>query len=158
MSSPLVSLHIVLADPRPISVNHMYGVDHHGKMRLTAAGQEYEDALKVAVVAQTHKHDWKKVTEEIYARGGYVSLHIALYLEKVQNKAWKKGTTSRTEGGRLRSPYQRVDGSNYIKAIEDGVVKGTGIDDSCHLGVSLEKMEDPSRPRVEITYVVFCGN
>jgi Holliday junction resolvase RusA-like endonuclease len=147
---------VELTDPRPLSVNAMYSTGRNGRRFLTSAGEAFKDALKTAIVERTQELHWKYVVDEVYLRGGYVELEITLYLERLYNKSWKPG--SKTKGGALQSPYQRVDGTNYIKIIEDAIVLGTGIDDSAHLKLTLSTVEDSKNPRVAVTYVVVCGD
>ena len=148
----IVSITAVLRDPAPPSVNHMYFNSPHGRV-LSSEGRKFKDAMKDAVAQATVTKQWKLAIDEVYEKRGYVVLVIRLYWERLYNGSWKPG--SKTDRGNPRSPYQRVDATNYAKVIEDAVVLGTGIDDSAHLEVTVCKAEDSKDPRVEIDYYVY---
>lgn len=141
----------VLRDPPPPSINHLYFNGSHGRV-LTKEGRAFKDAMKDAVLQAVASSAWKIAIDEIYERGGYVTLEIRLYRSHFYNNSWKPG--SKTPAGVLRSPYQKLDATNYAKVIEDAVVDGTGIDDSAHLQVTISKTHDPHDPRVEVYYTV----
>jgi Holliday junction resolvase RusA-like endonuclease len=155
----------VLRDPRPVSINKAYsGV---GNRFLTAEGRNFEDKLKAATAAAlgTQPIAWKHVVDAVYKQGGHIDLTIWLYMEDLLNRAWQVGGSmtvpKKPKAGKKaakpqpRSPYQKKDGSNYIKLIEDAVVKGTGIDDSAHLDVAIKKREDRLDPRIVLVYKVY---
>lgn len=166
---PLARLHIVLDDPPPVSVNKLYS----GRERfLTKAGRRFKDALTEAVAravtvldgVETDLGSWKAVVDAVYEQGAHCHLLIRIHFPKLHNRSWKWGgsytdpkpnpKTGKTPPRKRRSPYQKKDGSNYIKLIEDAVASGTGIDDSANLRVCVEKEEDPNRPRVEVLLTV----
>jgi hypothetical protein len=155
----------VIRDPRPVSINKAYsGI---GNRFLTAEGRNFKDKLKAAVAAalDTQPVPWKHVVDTVYKQGGHIDLTIWLYLEDLLNQSWKVGGSmtvpKKPEPGKKaakpqpRSPYQKKDGSNYIKLIEDAVAKGTGIDDSAHLDVAIKKREDRLDPRIVLVYKVY---
>lgn len=150
----------VLRDPRPISINKAYS----GLKRfLTREGKHFEDRLKMATARALAIHPlaWNDVVGAVYKQGGSVDLTIWLYLDDLRNESWKVGggMTKPKKGAKSKpepqSPYKKKDGSNYIKLIEDAVVKGTGIDDSAHLEVAVKKREDRLDPRVVLVYRVY---
>lgn len=146
----------------PPSVNHMYTNGMHGRRILTKEGEAYKGAMKVAVIEQTQRLDWKAAVDEVYKHRGYVGISILVALKEVFNPAWKPGgktkPTKTFPKGNLQCPYQKVDAASYDKIIQDGVVLGTGIDDACHLWSDIRKIADPARPRVEILYLVYRGD
>lgn len=153
---------VELREPAPISANALYSSDGT-KRFLTAAGEKFKDALTMAVVQTTMPLGWKSYVDAVYKSGAWIRLEIELHLPKVLNGSWKVGGSmtkprKRKDGSRPkpqpRSPYQRVDATNYVKIIEDAVVAGTGIDDSAHLKVSVSKYESPEDPRVVVHYYV----
>lgn len=148
----IISFRAVLRDPAPPSINHLYFNGPHGRV-LTKEGRAFKDAMKDAVAQAIAKLKWKTAIDEVYGRKGYVVLVIRLYRDQLYNGSWKPH--SKTDSGNPRSPYQRVDATNYAKVIEDAVVLGTGIDDSAHLEVTACKGHDPTDPRVEVDYYVY---
>jgi hypothetical protein len=150
--SEVASFRVVLRDPPPPSINHMYFNGSHGRV-LTKEGRAFKDALKDAVVQAIAHKPWKEAVDEIYERGGYVVMTMQIYRGDMYNKSWRPG--SKTPSGALRSPYQKLDATNYAKIIEDAVVLGTGIDDSAHLEVTVGKSHDPADPRIEVYYYVY---
>jgi hypothetical protein len=159
--TPLAEFKATVRDPRPVSANKLYS----GRERfLTKAGERYRDAVAAKVVEATTAMDWAAAIGFVYKSGAWAEVEISLFLPKVYNASWKVGgsvTTprKRPDGSRPkpqpRSPYQKVDASNYVKLTEDGVARGTGIDDSAHLFVSVRKEEDRSDPRVEVRYGIY---
>jgi hypothetical protein len=157
----LTEFWVVLRDPRPISINKAYS----GLKRfLTKDGKHFEDRLKAAtaLALSVHPIAWNHVVDAVYKNGGHIDLTIWLYLDDLKNEAWTFGggmtvpkKNAKSKKPQLRSPYKKKDGSNYIKLIEDAVVKGTGIDDSAHLDVAVKKREDRLDPRVVLVYQVF---
>lgn len=150
----------VLREPRPISINAAYS--GMGNRFLTKEGATFKDALQAAVsqVVVRHPMPWQQVVDLVYKHGGSIDLTIWLYITDLLNPAWRVGG-GMTAGGkkgskpRPRSPYKTKDASNYIKLIEDAVVKGSGIDDSSHLDVSIKKRQDALDPRILIHYKAY---
>jgi len=163
--SALAQISVVLRDPRPVSINRLYS--SNGSRRfLTKEGRKFKAALRAAVAEKVMLSSvpWPSVVDYVYKQGCWCRLDIHLYIESLYNRSWKMGgsmTTPRkrddgtTPKSQQRSPYQRVDGSNYVKLIEDAVKDGTGIDDSCFLYGSVYKREDREDPRIEITFSVY---
>lgn len=152
---------IVEVRERPVSINDAY-TTFRGRRLLTKEGKRFESLVSAAVSEAIGRHDlnWKDVVGAVYKHGGSVRLLIELYLDDLMNGAWTVGG-GMTRGGKKartapkpRSPYRKVDGSNYIKLLEDGVVNGTGIDDSCHLETNIRKIQSAD-PRVRIIYRVY---
>lgn len=148
---PVHSLYIALADPRPPSVNHLYVNGFRGRRVLSKEGHAFKAALTQAVAAECMARPWKEAIDTIYRDAGRVRLTIGLHLP-ILNKSWKPGGV--TEKGAPQSPYKKLDGTNYIKAIEDAAVAGTGIDDSAYLSVTVEKIHDEHQ-FIELVYEVL---
>lgn len=151
---------IVLEGVSPISINAAYsGMGHRF---LTKAGKHFEDAMKAATAKAVLElpQKWQDVEDCVYKNMGSIDLTIWLYFADLYNPAWVPGG-SMTKGGAkgsapvIRSPFKKKDASNYIKLIEDAIVKGTGIDDSCFTDVSVKKRSDKQNPRVVANYKVF---
>jgi Holliday junction resolvase RusA-like endonuclease len=144
-----------MGDPQPISVNKLYA--SNGSRRfLTKKGKHYKDCLTREVAQATLPLPWKVIVDAVYKQGAWVRLEIELYLSRVHNGSWRVGGNMiKGKNPRPRSPYQRVDATNYVKLIEDAVAAGTGIDDSAHLEVEVRKLEDKKKPRVVVTYQVY---
>lgn len=151
MTEVLHSFYVALWEPRPPSVNNMYRTGFRGRRVLSKAGQEFKSAMTAAVVAEVMAMPWKRAIDAVYFQGAGVRCVLGLNLP-IFNNSWKPGGI--TEKGNLQSPYKKLDGTSYIKALEDAVVDGTGIDDSCHLSFTVEKI-DSSTPFVEIAYEVI---
>jgi Holliday junction resolvase RusA-like endonuclease len=152
---------ITIDNPEPISINKAYTV-WHGKETLSAAGRKYKDSVRMQVAQASFQ--WKAGVNGIHETGGYVELHITVYLAEFFNKSWKPGAmtkprkskkTGKRAKPKRRNPYQQVDVGNYLKLLEDGVVKGCGIDDCNHLDIHLYKREDLEHPRVEVIHRVM---
>lgn len=156
MTDPVARLHIVLREPKPVSVNRMYGTGKQGQKFLTPEGKHFKDALTQATMRKTLEGRvlWPEVVDLVYKQRYYAVIRINLYLSSLYNGAWEFGG-GKTASGERRSPYKKVDGSNYTKLIEDAVATGTGIDDSCNLGSTTWKYEDKKDPRVEVFYDVY---
>lgn len=151
-----------LTDPPPISINAAYMTVRNRRI-LSDEGRAFKDALALAVSQSTF--DWKTASDTVYKNGGFGELSISIFFADLTNDAWKPG--GMTKGGKKpgktgkiaepkpQTPYQPKDASNYIKLIEDAVVKGSGIDDANTLAVHAYKWIDRQSPRIEIVYQVY---
>jgi Holliday junction resolvase RusA-like endonuclease len=137
----------------PISINRAYS-PFRGTLRLTKAGKAFKDLLAAAVASSTM--DWKLAHESIYQFGGWSELAITLYFPNLRNRSWKP--EGRTSKGEPQSPYRKKDASNYVKLIEDAVVKGSGIDDCNNLDITVQKRHDPERPRVKVVLATYVDD
>lgn len=63
-------------------------------------------------------------------------LMLRFYFPDVVNKGWPKKTDTK---------YKTRDVSNYVKALEDALKQGLGVDDSNHITMILDKQEGPPR-------------
>lgn len=147
----LHTLYLVITEPAPPSVNHLYRTGMHGKRVLTKEGAAFKAALQLAVVGECMTLPWKEAVDAVYNDVAWIRLSIGLYLP-VFNRTWKPG--KRTAKGDLSLPYKKLDATNYIKAIEDAIASGTGIDDCAHLTVSITKHHSEI-PAVEVAYEVI---
>jgi hypothetical protein len=149
---------IVLDGVAPISINTAYsGAGHRF---LTKEGKHFEDAMKTATAhaISALPVKWQDVVDCVYKNKGSIDLRIWLYFDDLWNPAWKPGEM--TKGGKkrgpvLQSPFKKKDATNYVKLVEDSIVKGSGIDDSCFTDVSVSKREDLTNPRVVANYRVY---
>lgn len=144
-----------LSDPKPVSVNRMYGT-RQGRRYLTNEGRTFKDALKAEAVnaCLLSSVPWPEVIDSIYKRGYYAELHVQLFLSNLLNKSWKPGG-GETKGGAPRSPYTKLDATNYLKLIEDAVSEGVGIDDSCTMQATIVKIPcDEKDIGVHVQYLV----
>lgn len=154
----IFTLSFVLRE-KPISINEAYSTSR-GRRFLTSEGRAFESRMTAAASEAIVKSQmsqlvgWNRVVDSIYKNGGGIHLMIHLYLSDLYNGKWKVGGNE-TDKGERRSPYKKLDASNYIKLIEDAIVKGTGIDDSCHLFTGIEKHHDSDDPRIEVVYTVL---
>lgn len=124
----------------PISVNDAYTV-FRGRKKLTKAGRMFKDDLSKAVAQSTP--DWKTAHDLVYQHGRGAYLVITLGFPDLINKSWKPGKLTKTKSGKPRSRWKRKDASNYIKLIEDAVVRGSGIDDCNLVGTCAFKKPHP---------------
>jgi len=140
----------------PISINHAYSTGRSGTRFLTTEGRKFKAKLTslAALEAAEHSVSWNHVVDSVYKNGGKIDLTVWLYFADLRNKSWRVGG-GQTRSGETRSPYQKKDGSNYLKLIEDAISSGTGIDDSANLDVSIKKREDPLDPRIVVRYRVI---
>ncbi len=148
----LHSLYITLDDPKPPSVNRLYRNGPHGQKILSKEGEVFKAAMTRLVAQECMKTNWKEAVDAVYCKQAWIRLHIVLHLQML-NKSWKPG--GMTKKGNPQSPYKKVDGTNYIKCIEDAVVDGTGIDDAAHLQTTVVKTHD-DEAFVEIFYDINC--
>ncbi len=154
MSEVLHSFHVVLTEPAPPSVNHLYTNGYGGKRVLSREGQAFKSALTQAVVsACAEQTPWLRAIDAVYNESAWVRLTIGLHTA-LYNASWKPGGL--TKSGARQSPYKTLDGPNYLKAIEDAIKDGTGIDDAAHLSVTIEKLDAPGR-WVEVAYEVLSA-
>jgi len=137
-----------VVDQEPISINDAFTV-YRGTMHLKAAGKAFRDAVKSAVMKSSM--DWKTAHECVYQHGGRAELHVTLYFTNLLNKTW-------TKTNKIKTRYKKKDASNYIKLIEDGVARGSGIDDCNNLDVTISKRHDPEHPRVEVTLATYAAD
>lgn len=145
---------VVLTDPAPISINAAYTTFRNRRI-LTDEGRAFKDALAEAVSRSSF--EWKTALDTVRQRAGFAELSIALFFKELYNASWRPGGVTKGKGGgetRPQNPYQPKDASNYIKLIEDAVVKGSGIDDANTLAVHAYKWFDTT-PRVELIYQVY---
>lgn len=139
-----------------LSANHMYTRNQFGRMVLKAQGRAFQDRIVSAIAPLGLTQAWGQADLMFYKHGGYVSLEIELRFPDFLNGMWVAGTLGKTKTGQVRGPYKTLDASNYIKCIEDGVVRATGIDDTNHLFVSSRKVTDwTGDPEVGIRYSVW---
>ncbi len=138
-----------LENPAPVSVNRLYSV-FRGKEHLTTAGRAYRDGLSAVIARSTM--EWKTAVEAVYQGGAGATLVVGLYFKSLHNASWKPG--ARTASGALQEPRKKQDSANYIKIVEDAVVRGNSIDDCNNIVHLIYKAEDPIRPRTEIIYIV----
>jgi hypothetical protein len=139
----------VIHDPAPISINDLY-TTFRGKRVLTSAGRSYRDALASTVARSTT--EWKKGIEAVYEKRGEAFLVVGIYFKDLKNHSWKAG--ARTPSGSLQEPRKKQDSANYLKLVEDAVVRGSGIDDCNNTAHLLLKLEDEKKPRTEFIYMV----
>jgi Holliday junction resolvase RusA-like endonuclease len=147
----LYSFHLELADPRPPSVNRLYRNGYRGRKVLSKQGEAFKAALSARVVEEIMTLPWKQAIEAVYQERAEVRLSIALHMP-LYNRSWKPGRA--TAKGDLSCPYKKLDGSNYIKIVEDAIVAGTGIDDSAHTWVTVVKV-DNEVPHIEVAYEIL---
>lgn len=133
------SFSLTLSEPKPPSVNHMYTTGFRGKRVLSKAGIAFKSALTSAVAEACMTLPWREAIDAVYTQCAWVKLDIEIH-QPIYNKSWKAG--GRTEKGDPQSPYKKMDGTNLIKAIEDAIAAGTGIDDAAHLSVHMTKVHD----------------
>ncbi len=162
---PIAFFQVRMYDPPPISINKLYSSSGDRRF-LTSAGKKYKSALRDVVARNTMQLEvpWNRVVTSVYEQGAYIELQITLCFDTIRNGSWKVGgcmtkPKKREDGTRPkpvpRSPYKKMDATNYVKLIEDAVVLGTGIDDSCHMATSVRKTESPDEQYVEVAYTVF---
>jgi len=114
--------------PLPPSSNHLYFNLKKGGRALTKEGSKFINEVKVGLVraypnARAGKND-------------PLVLALRLYFPDVVNTGWPKKTDTK---------YKRRDVSNYVKALEDALKQGLGVDDSNHITMILDKQEGPPR-------------
>lgn len=139
-AEPAASFHVLYDEKEPISINRAYIRGPHGRVTLSAEGRAFKASLS-AVVSAALPWDWGVIVDRAYTEPLFVQLDVAILFPDFHVKAWKKARKKHTATGeRITTlPYQKKDGSNYIKLIEDAVAEATGIDDSFHLNVHVTK-------------------
>jgi Holliday junction resolvase RusA-like endonuclease len=150
MSTVLHSIFVTLSDPRPPSNNRLYRNGPHGRKVLSKEGAAFKAAMTAAVVRECMVLPWKQAVEAVYCEAAWVRLTIGLHVD-LYNASWVPGAL--TPSGDLQSPYKKLDGSNYIKVIEDAVSDGTGIDDSANLSTTVEKIDGETY--VEVAFEIL---
>ncbi len=151
MSRVLHWFYVTMSEPKPPTVNHLYRNGYRGQRVLTKEGEAFKAALTRVVVEECMTLPWKAAFDAVYLEGAGVRLTIGIHAS-IFNAAWRPGGL--TAKGNLQCPYKKMDASNYVKAIEDAVVQGTGIDDSCHIESTIKKLNDDT-PSVEVSYEIL---
>lgn len=124
---------VVYLESEPISINAAY-TTVRGRRMLTTEGKAFKANL-AAAVARELPIDWGKLADRVYSEAAWVELEVGIH-RNIRVASWKPGAREKRQ-----MPYQRMDGSNYLKLIEDAVVHATGIDDSAHLDVRVVKAQ-----------------
>jgi hypothetical protein len=143
MSGLITRFTVVYAELEPISVNAAY-TTFRGRQHLTAEGKAFKAGLSAAV-ARELPVDWGFYANRIFETRAWVRLEIGIH-RNILVKSWEPSPREKRQ-----MPYQRLDGPNYQKLIEDAVAHATGIDDCAHLSVSVFK-EQSADPFISITY------
>lgn len=113
--------------PVPPSSNNLYFNSRHGR-RLSNEGKAYKENVKALVVTDPQIH--RKAVDGNHPW----MLQLVLYMPSLENKGWPKTAENR---------YKKLDATNRIKAVEDALKDGLGIDDSTFLRVMVEKRQGP---------------
>lgn len=140
---PICGFSVVYAELEPISINAAYST-FRGRQHLTAEGKAFKAGL-AAAVARELPIDWGIYADRVFAQRAWVRLEIGIH-RNILVKSWKPGAREKRQ-----MPYQRMDGPNYQKLIEDAVVQATGIDDCAHLDVRVVKAQSAD-PFITIRY------
>lgn len=138
---PIASFRVVFDEAEPISINKAYCRGMGGRVTLSAEGRAFKAKLSSAV-STSLPWDWGTVVDRAFSLPCYVELRVTLLFPDFRTKAWAQAVKKAAKGGSERIttlPYQKKDGSNYLKLIEDAVSEATGIDDSFHLDVHVAK-------------------
>lgn len=139
----------------PLSVNDMY-THYMGKMVLKAAGKNFKALIVSTIAPLVFESDWRNASHRIYSMGGHVRTELELAIPGLRNKTWRPGPVKVMKKGTPRSPYKKLDASNYIKLIEDGLATATGIDDSLSESISVRKLFDwDGEPEVRIRMEIW---
>ena len=152
MTTILHSFYASLSDPVPVSANKLY-TTFRGKRVLTAAGRDFKSALTREVAEAVSRLPWRDAVDAVYVHGAHVELAITVHFPLL-NKSWKPG--HKTKSGQLQSRYLKRDATSYVKATEDAVVDGTGIDDSASMETTVRKFHS-DKPFIEVAYLVIQG-
>lgn len=151
IESPVAaSFYISMSDPAAPSINKMYSTGRHGQRFLTKEGAAFKAALTRMVAEEVSMLPWVNAVDEVYLRRGFVRISIGIHT-KLFNASWKPG--KKLPSGNMQSPYQQIDAPNYGKAVEDAVADGTGIDDSCNLTTTYNKLDGSKL--IEVYYEVL---
>ena len=152
MSKVICGFRLEFREVEAPSVNKLYAAGPHGRRILSREGRIFKSALTEAVLATTQHLPWHRAVDAVYQEQAWTRLEVVIHAP-IYNGSWKAG--GRTEKSNLQSPYKKMDGSNLMKAIEDAVSDGTGIDDSANLAATVRKVHDPMK-YIEITYEVLA--
>ncbi len=125
---------VLLLDELPPSVNHLYV--QRGKFRsLSKKGQAFKNKVRAAFLDQLAEQPVDfQVTDKL--RVDYLFRVPDLYTQGWPSKA--------------KSPYRRVDVSNFVKAVEDTLFSVLGLDDSMVFEIFMQKVAGPSMTYIEI--------
>lgn len=148
----LYEFYASLSDPVPVSVNKLY-TTFRGKRVLTKAGRDFKAALTREVAAAVLPLGWKGAVDAVYLHRAYTQLAVTVHFPLL-NKSWKPG--AKTKSGELQSPYLKKDATSYVKATEDAVVDGTGIDDSAAMATTVRKVHSEG-VWIELVYRVIAA-
>jgi Holliday junction resolvase RusA-like endonuclease len=112
--------------PMPPSVNSLY-FTKGGKRILTTEGRVYKDSIKQLMAdigSKQSEHD-------IVMDNIKLSITYDFYFKGVETKSWHTGKS--------KNRFRKVDISNRVKVLEDGLVEGLGIDDTQFMRVNITK-------------------
>lgn len=147
---PLFQIYAVVSERVPLSINACYTTFRNRRI-LTKAGEAFKSSVTAAVSRECIAQPWAKAVEAVYLHQGWAKLTVVLH-GSWMNASWKPGR--KTDSGKLQSPYQKKDATNFIKLIEDAVADGTGIDDSANFDNYIGKRQN-DQTYVELVYEVF---
>ena len=117
-----------------LSVNQLYINRRQGGRSLSPTGRTF----KRRIVAQLATK-WL-LTTTLDNMTEY-DLQMVFHFPRIYNEGWPDKAKTR---------FKKIDVTNFVKFFQDCIAAGSGIDDSSHFKVTVEKREDPINPRVEI--------
>lgn len=114
--------------PMPPSVNALYFTKGSRRI-LTTEGRIYKDSIKemmANIAAKQHSYD-------ITLENIRLSVSYDFFFKNIESKSWK--------AGKSKNRFRKIDISNRVKVLEDGIVEGLGIDDTQFMQVNLIKLQ-----------------
>ena len=68
-------------------------------------------------------------------------VRVTVFFPTILNKGWP---------GKAQQKYKKRDADNILKLLLDTISKAIGVDDANFLMVTVEKLMDPKKPRIEV--------
>jgi hypothetical protein len=122
----------------PPSANHAYFNLPRGGRALSKDGKQYKRDT-VDYLTRNYRQEMMFFKKDI----GYL-LWVRFYFEKLENKGWHQ------KPKKAKRRYKIIDLGNRLKLFEDSLKDATGIDDSEHMNIILQKKEGPPKTEVYI--------
>jgi Holliday junction resolvase RusA-like endonuclease len=121
--------------PMPPSVNSLY-FTNKGRRTLSSEGRQYKDMIHGLVATKCRE------LATVSLENVRLAISYDFYFNNVETKSWlKKKSATR---------FRKIDISNRVKVLEDGVSESLGIDDSQFMNILLTKNETDKDEYVNI--------
>jgi len=135
---------------KPLSVNHAYVTTKQGRRFLSKEGVRYKQQIRADVLlAAGFSAESMREAARIADPQSRLRVSYTFHLPDLLNSGWPKKAKSR---------YKRLDLSNLLKILEDGLFEALGVDDSNVFEILLKKEESEAAwTDIEVTVLENDG-